>query len=58
MLVETIAELIFTATILGLLLLLLVASEANNRTMTRVWGSAVCMAIVIGLAILLELETV
>jgi hypothetical protein len=58
MLVEMIAELIFTATILGLLLLLLVASEANNRTMTRVWGSAVCMAIVIGLAILLELETV
>jgi hypothetical protein len=58
MLVETIAELIFTATILGFLLLLLVASEANNRTMTRVWGYSICMAIVIGLAILLELETV
>jgi len=53
MLTELIAQLIFIAMILGLLLLLLMASEANNRTMTRVWGSAIFMATLIGIGLTL-----
>jgi hypothetical protein len=40
-----IVHLIIIAVMMGLLLLMLMASEANNRTMTRVWGSAIGMAI-------------
>ena len=49
-------ELIFIATILGLLLLLLMASEANNRAMARVWGSAIFMTIFTGVGLALAVE--
>jgi hypothetical protein len=40
-------QLIFIAVLMGLLLLVLMASEQNNRTMLRVWGTALVMAIII-----------
>jgi hypothetical protein len=46
-----IIHLIIIAVMMGLLLLMLMASEANNRTMTRVWGSAIGMAILIQLTL-------
>ncbi len=51
MLVALLTNLIFVAVMLGLLLLLLMASEQNNRAMTRVWGSAIGMAILIQLTL-------
>jgi hypothetical protein len=51
MLVDLIVQLIFVAVMIGLLLLVLMASEQNNRTMTRVWGSAIAMAILIQLTL-------
>ena len=46
-----IVHLIFIAVMMGLLLLLLMASEANNRTMTQVRGSAIGMVILIQLTL-------
>ncbi len=46
-----IVHLIIIAVMMGLLLLMLIASEANNRTMIRVWGSVIGMAILIQLTL-------
>jgi hypothetical protein len=46
-----IVHLIFIAVMMGLLLLLLMAAEANNRTMTQVRGSAIGMVILIQLTL-------
>lgn len=46
-----IGQLIFIAVMIGLILLFAMASEANNRVMTRVWGSAIGMAILIQLTV-------
>jgi hypothetical protein len=40
MLMDLIPQLILLAVMIGLLLLILMASEQNNRTMLRVWGAA------------------
>ena len=47
MLTELIAQLISIAVMIGLLLLMLMASERNNRAMLWVWEAALGMAIVI-----------
>jgi hypothetical protein len=44
-------NLIFVAVMLGLLLLVLMASKANNSIMARVWGSAIGLAILIQLTL-------
>jgi len=50
MLSELIFQVISIGLLIGFLLLTLMASERNNKTMTRVWGSAMCVAILIQLA--------
>jgi hypothetical protein len=47
MLMDLIPQLILLAVMIGLLLLILMASEQNNRTMLRVWGTALGMTMVI-----------
>jgi len=47
---ELISNLVFVAVVIGLLLLLLMASEQNSRTMFRVWGATLGMAILVHLA--------
>jgi hypothetical protein len=49
MLTEQLTSLIFITVLISLLLLLLMAFEANNGTIMRVWG------IVLGMAILIQL---
>jgi hypothetical protein len=48
---DLIAHLIFMIVILGLLFLMSMASEANNKAMTRVWGSAIGLALLIHLTL-------
>jgi hypothetical protein len=47
MLTELFYNLIFMFVLIALFFLLAMASEANNRTMTRVWGSAMGLVILI-----------
>jgi hypothetical protein len=49
MTMTSIGQIIFIAATMGLFLLFAMVSEENNSTMTRVWGSAIGMAILIHL---------
>ena len=47
MLADLIVQLIFVAVVCGLLLLMLIASDQNNRAMLRFWEAVLGMAIII-----------
>jgi hypothetical protein len=47
MLADLIVQLIFVAVVCGLLLLMLMASDQNNRAMLRFWEAVLGMVIII-----------